>query len=317
MKLTSSEELKPFTNQSNTFLFIFVGLTDDPSLQLVLFYAFLIMYIMTVAGNIGIFVIIYSSPHLHTPMYFFLSHLSFIDFCYASSVAPNTIMQLVKEEKYISLVGCATQLFTFSSFGSTECLLFGVMAYDRFVAICTPLRYGSIMTKQACNKLIVAAYVTAVLQAAIQTGSTFSLHFCGSNILDHFFCDVNPLLRASCSDTLLNEILVLVCAAMIGGGSLLVILTSYTYIVLAVIKIPSLQGKKKAFSTCASHLMCVTLFYGAVLSNYLHLSSTTFNQEMVSSIFYTVVIPTVNPIIYSLRNKEVKIILMRLLNQRF
>ncbi|MEE6511737.1 hypothetical protein FKM82_018471 [Ascaphus truei] len=307
-----------FRNQSKTSAFLLLGLTDDPNLQLVLFYVFLILYLITLIGNCGIFLIIHLSPHLHTPMYFFLSHLSFIDMCYASSVVPNTMVNFLKCDKYISHFGCASQLFIFSSFGSTECLLFGVMAYDRYVAICTPLHYGTIMTKQVCIRLIAASYLAAVIQAAIQTGCTFSLSFCGSNIIDHFLCDVIPLMRLSCSNTFINEIVITVCAAVIGGGSLLIILTSYTYIVLTVVKIPTPQGKKRAFSTCASHLTCITVFYSTVFFNYLHPSaSSSFGPKMVASVFYTVVIPTVNPLIYSLRNKEVKFTLLRFINQRF
>ncbi|XP_063786042.1 olfactory receptor 5AP2-like [Pseudophryne corroboree] len=191
------------------------------------------------------------------------------------------------------------------------------MAYDRYVAICNPLRYGSIMTIQMCNLLFAASYFAAVVQAAIQTGFTFSLTFCGSNIINHFICDVLPLIRLSCSITFLNEMLISVCAAIIGGGSLFIILISYICITVTVVKIPSSQGKKKAFSTCASHLLCVTLFYGTVLFNYLHpYGASLMHQEIVASVFYTVVIPMLNPLIYSLRNTEIIHIMQQFFAQR-
>ncbi|XP_053319712.1 olfactory receptor 5B21-like [Spea bombifrons] len=307
-----------FGNQSRTSVFILLGLTQDPDLKIFLFCAFFFMYLITVIGNVGIFVIIKHSSHLHTPMYFFLSHLAFIDFCYASSVVPNTMVHFLKHDRYITSFGCATQLFMFSSLGSTECLLFGVMAYDRYAAICKPLHYSVIMTKQKCYILIITSYFAAVLQAIIQISSIFTLNFCGSNVINHFICDALPLIRISCSNTSLNKILITVCATIIGGGSLFIILTSYTYIVSTVVKIPSSHGKRRAFSTCASHITCVTLFYGTVLFNYMHPSGTSssVNNEIVASIFYIVVIPMLNPLIYSLRNKEVRLILDRFYSQR-
>ncbi|XP_075131947.1 olfactory receptor 5AR1-like [Leptodactylus fuscus] len=303
----SSREVTDLRNHSTVSTFLLMGLTQDPHLQLVLFYIFLLMYLVTVVGNAGIYLVIHFSPSLHTPMYIFLSHLSFIDLCYASSTVPTTMNNLIRHKGYISRFGCAMQLFMFSSFGSTECLLFGVMAYDRYVAICNPLHYETIMTVQTCSILIAASYSAAVVQAAIQTGFTFSLSFCGANTINHFICDALPLLRLSCSTTFLNELLISICATVIGGGSLVLILMSYIYIVATVVRIPTSQGKKRTFSTCASHLVCVTLFYGTVLFNYLHPASGHFiGQEIVSSVFFTIVIPMLNPIIYSLRNKEVR-----------
>lgn len=310
-------EVRSLRNHSKTSTFLLLGLTQDPHLQLVLFYIFLLIYLVTFIGNVGIYLVIHFSPSLHTPMYIFLGHLSFIDLCYASSVVPNTMNNLLRQKGYITSFGCAMQLFMFSSFGSTECLLFGVMAYDRYVAICNPLHYGTIMTIQTSTIFVAASYFTAVLQAAIQTGCTFSLSFCGTNLIDHFICDALPLIRLSCSSTFLNELLISICAALIGGGSLVIILTSYIFIVITVVKIPSSQGKKRAFSTCASHLVCVTLFYGTVLFNYLHPPSGLLTyHEIVASVLYTMVIPMLNPIIYSLRNKEVRRNMQRFVSQR-
>ncbi|XP_063302420.1 olfactory receptor 5F1-like [Pelobates fuscus] len=315
MKLQSSFEY--FGNQSRTSVFLLLGLTQDPKLQVLLFYAFFIMYLITIIANIGICLIIQFSSHLHTPMYFFLGNLSFIDLCYSSSVVPNTMVQLLNPGKCITSIGCAVQLFMFCSFGSTECLLFGVMAYDRYAAICRPLHYGVMMTKQTYSTLMAVAYSAAVLHAIIQISSIFTLNFCGPNIINHFICDALPLIRLSCSDIFLNEMLIIFCAAVIGGGPLFVIILSYIYIVSTVLKIPSSQGKRRAFSTCASHLTCVTLFYGTVLFNYLHTAGTSSSvgQEMAASVFYIVVIPMLNPLIYSIRNKEVKLILQRFFGQ--
>ncbi|XP_073443127.1 olfactory receptor 5AP2-like [Dendrobates tinctorius] len=307
MNQPSLLEVRSLKNYSKTSTFLLLGLTQDPHLQIVLFYLFLIMYLVTFIGNVGIYLVVHLSPSLHTPMYIFLSHLSFIDLCYASSVVPNTMSNLFLRKGYISSLGCAMQLFMFSSFGSTECLLFGVMAYDRYVAICNPFRYGTMMTNQTCTIFVAASYFAAITQATIQTGCTFSLSFCGAKIINHFICDALPLIRLSCSSTFLNELLISVCAALIGGGSLIIILISYVFIVTTIVKMPSSQGKKKAFSTCASHLACVTLFYGTVLFNYLHPSSSLLTgHEIVASVLYTMVIPMLNPIIYSLRNKEVR-----------
>ncbi|KAG8539794.1 hypothetical protein GDO81_020343 [Engystomops pustulosus] len=303
----SLEEVKNLRNQSETSAFLLLGITQNPHLKHVLFYIFLFMYIVTLIGNVGIYLVIQFSSSLHTPMYNFLSHLSFIDLCYASSIVPNTMYNLRKQKGYISSLGCAMQLFMFSSFGSTECLLFGVMAYDRYVAICHPLHYGTIMTVQACTLFVAASYFAAVVQAAIQTGCTFSLSFCGTHIINHFICDALPLIRLSCSSTFINKLLISICATLIGGGSLVIILISYISIVATVVKIPSSKGKKRAFSTCASHLLCVTLFYGTVLFNYLYPSSGILTRhEIVASVLYTMVIPMLNPIIYSLRNREVR-----------
>ncbi|XP_069814287.1 olfactory receptor 5AR1-like [Dendropsophus ebraccatus] len=304
-------------NHSKTSTFLLLGLTQDPHLQLALFYLFLLIYLVTFIGNVGIYLVIHFSSSLQTPMYTFLRHLSFIDFCYASSVAPNTMNNLLQQKSYITSFGCAMQLFTFSSFGSTECLLFGVMAYDRYVAICNPLHYGTIMTIQTCTAFVAASYLAAIVQAAIQTGCTFSLSFCGTNIINHFICDALPLIRLSCSSTVLNELLISICASLIGGGSLVTILISYLFIVTTVVKIPTSQGKKRAFSTCASHLVCVTLFYGTVLFNYLHPSSGLLTlHEIVASVLYTMVIPMLNPIIYSLRNTEVRRNMQHFFSQR-
>ncbi|XP_077326353.1 olfactory receptor 5AP2-like [Lithobates pipiens] len=315
--MIQSSVLKGTGNYSKSTAFLLLGLTNDPHLQLALFNVFLIMYLVTLMGNVGIILIIHFTSSFHTPMYIFLSHLAFTDICYASAVVPTTMVNLITQNRYISGSGCAVQLFMFSSFGSTECLLFGVMAYDRYVAICNPLYYGTIMTIRMCNILFATSYIFATVQAAIQTGFTFSLYFCGSNIIDHFICDALPLLRLSCSKTTINEIIISVSAAIIGGGSLFIIVTSYFWIATTVIKIPSSQGKRKAFSTCASHLVCVTLFYGTVLFNYLHPSGdVNMRQDVVASIFYTMVIPMLNPLIYSLRNTEVRRTCHRFVTQR-
>ncbi|XP_030077825.1 olfactory receptor 1020-like [Microcaecilia unicolor] len=296
------------TNQTSLTEFILIGFTNYQAHHQTLFFVlFFIIYLTTVLGNTGILVVIQLDPCFYTPMYFFLQNLSFLDLCYSSVVAPKMLVNLLAKSKTISYNGCATQLFFFSSLGSTECLLLSVMAYDRYVAICNPLLYAVIMTRRVCIHLVAASYFLGALQSIIQTSCTFRLSYCKSNVINHFYCDVPPLLKLSCTDTFTNEIAIFVCAAMVGGVSLLIILLSYSYIISTILKICSIEGRYKAFSTCASHFTCVIFFYGTVLFMYLRPSSSySLTQDRVASLFYTVVIPMLNPLIYSFRNQEVK-----------
>ncbi|XP_030046786.1 olfactory receptor 1019-like [Microcaecilia unicolor] len=295
-------------NGTSVTEFLLVGLTKDPQLQILLFLLFMIIYIITLLGNLTIILLIHTSPHLHTPMYFFLSNLSFVDFCYSTVITPNMMLNLLSKRETISYNGCAAQLFFFAGFACTEIFLLSVMAYDRYVAICNPLLYSVIMTKQLCSELVIGSYLGGFVEAMIQTSFTFSLSFCRFNVINQFYCDVPPLLKLSCTDTFINEIIIFVFAVIIGVTSLVIILISYSYILSTVVKIDSVQGRRKAFSTCASHFTCVIFFYGTLLFVYLQPSSgSTLNQNGVISIFYTVVIPMLNPLIYSLRNQEVKI----------
>uniref|UniRef100_A0A8C4W160 Olfactory receptor n=2 Tax=Gopherus evgoodei TaxID=1825980 RepID=A0A8C4W160_9SAUR len=292
--------------------FIFLGLTDHPELQVPLFSLFLVIYLITLTGNLGMIILIRSDPQLHTPMYFFLINLSLVDFCYSSVITPKLLVGFLAGNKVISFNGCATQFFFFSSFVGIECLLLAVMAYDRYVAICNPLLYTVIMSHRVCVLLAAGSFLAGFVNSMIHTISMFQLPFCASNIINHFFCDVPPLLKLSCASTFINEVVIFAFASLIEISCLLAILISYVYILSAILRIRSTEGRHKVFSTCASHLTAVTVFFGTTLFMYLRpSSSSSMNQDKVVSVFYTVVIPMLNPLIYSLRNKEVKDALRR------
>ncbi|XP_054849783.1 olfactory receptor 12-like [Eublepharis macularius] len=287
--------------------FILLGFKGKPELQTVLFVLFLIMYIITMIGNVGMILIISADSKLHTPMYFFLKNLSFLDICYSSVITPKAMLSFATGNKTISYNGCAAQMFFFSLFGTTEAFFLAVMAYDRFIAVCNPLLYHVIMSKKTCYLLVAVSYFFGFLNCCTQTGFTFTLLFYGSTEINHFFCDVPAVMKASCSATFLNEIVLLVVCGSIIVTTAVIVLISYGYIVATILRIPSGKGRHKAFSTCTSHLMAVSLFFGTVFFMYAQpgaLSSP--NRGKVVSVFYTVVIPMLNPIIYSLRNVEVK-----------
>uniref|UniRef100_A0A8C6Y3B5 Olfactory receptor n=1 Tax=Naja naja TaxID=35670 RepID=A0A8C6Y3B5_NAJNA len=264
--------------------FILRGFTDNPKMQLILFTIFLLVYIITVLGNLGMILLICTKPQLHKPMYYFLGNLSFVDLCCASTIAPKMLIDLLSETKRISYSGCVTQLFVFAIVADAECLLLAVMAYDRYVAICNPLLYPTVMSKKECQKIISIVYFTVLLDSMIQTSCTFQLSFCSSNVINHFFCDEPPLLMLSCSDTYITEV---VLFTVVGFGEA--------------------SSRHKAFSTCTSHLTAVGIYHGTILFMYFRPNSSySMDQDKWASMFYTVVIPMLNPLIYSLRNKEVK-----------
>ncbi|XP_069483818.1 olfactory receptor 5AP2-like isoform X2 [Ambystoma mexicanum] len=305
-------------NLTNIEEFILLGLTDVPNIQIFLFVLFLIFYIITLAGNIGIITAIQVDSRLHTPMYFFLNNLSFLDLCYSTIITPKTLSNFLAEKKTISYVGCGVQMFFFAASVTTECFLLGVMAYDRYVAICSPLRYTIIMNRDVCIRLVAAAYTGGYLNATLHTITTFRLPFCKTNRINHFYCDVPPLLKLSCTDTTMNEILMFIFGGFAETSSLTTIVVSYSYIISTILKIRSKEGQKKAFSTCGSHLIAVSLFYGTILFMYLRpTSSYAMEQDRVASVFYTVIIPMLNPIIYSLRNKEVAQALKKITHRGF
>ncbi|XP_067406824.1 olfactory receptor 5F1-like [Emydura macquarii macquarii] len=292
--------------------FNLMGFTDSPELQVSFFVVFLIIYFITIVGNLGMIVLITVDPQLHTPMYFFLSNLSLIDFYYSSNIAPNALENFLSEKKSISFAGCFVQMYLFIALTSAEFIIFGLMAYDHYVAICNLLLYTTIMSQRLCLKVAAGAYAAGFLNSVIHTSFISSLSFCQSNVIDHFFCEIPPLLKLSCSDTHMSEMFVFICVGVTLLGSLLIILSSYTYIFSTILKICSAEGRPKAFSTCASHLIAVTLFYGTGLFIYLQPSSNfSQDQNKIVSVFYTFVIPMLNPFIYSLRNKEVKDALKR------
>uniref|UniRef100_A0A8C8YRE6 Olfactory receptor n=1 Tax=Prolemur simus TaxID=1328070 RepID=A0A8C8YRE6_PROSS len=295
--------------RNNTIVtkFILLGFSDHPQMKIFLFVLFLGLYLLTLAWNLSLIALIRLDSHLHTPMYFFLSNLSFLDICYVSSTVPKMLSDIITEQKTISFVGCAMQYFIFCGMGLTECFLLAAMAYDRYAAICNPLLYTALVSHTLCLKMVAGAYVGGFLSSLIATCSIYQHDFCGPNMINHFFCDLPPVLALSCSDTFTSQVVTFVVGVLVGVASVFVILISYGYIVAAVLKISSAEGRTKAFSTCASHLTAVTLFYGSGLFMYMRPSSSySLNRDKVVSIFYAVVIPMVNPIIYSLRNKEIK-----------
>ncbi|XP_005408090.1 PREDICTED: olfactory receptor 1444 [Chinchilla lanigera] len=301
-------------NSTETTEFILLGLTDEPSLQVPLFLVFLFIYLITVVGNGAMIVIIHSDSHLHTPMYLFLSNLSFVDLGYSSAVAPRVLAALQSGDKAISYNGCAAQFFFFVGFTTVECYLLASMAYDRHAAVCRPLHCTTTMTAGVCTFLTVGSYVCGFLNASIHTVDTFRLSFCGSNEVNHFFCDIPPLLALACSNTCISELVVFFVVGFNVFFTLLVILISYLFIYVAIQSMRSAEGWKKAFSTCASHLTTVSIFYGTIIFMYLQPGSgQAMDTAKIASVFYTVVIPMLNPLIYSLRNKEVKSALWRIL----
>ncbi|XP_054826041.1 olfactory receptor 1020-like [Eublepharis macularius] len=303
-------------NSTTVTEFFLLGLCDRPELKGILFVVFLAMYLLTVIGNLGMITLIRVDQRLHTPMYFFLSHLAFLDFSYSSSISPKTMINLLAESKGISFAGCAAQMYSFIAFGTTECFLLAVMAYDRYVAICNPLLYTVIMSRRLCLQLLIGSYICGFVISMIHTSSTFQLSFCHSNVIDHFFCDVIPLLNISCTDTKVNEIILFTFCIFNGIFITLEICISYIYIVSAILKIRSSEGRSKAFSTCASHLTVVVMFFGTAVFMYMRPSSNSSpDEDRVVSVFYTVVNPMLNPLIYSLRNKEVKDALRRLFSK--
>ncbi|XP_006892337.1 PREDICTED: olfactory receptor 5AP2-like [Elephantulus edwardii] len=294
-------------NQTEATEFILLGLSDNPDLQVFLFILFLSIYTATMVGNLGMIILIKLDPCLHTPMYFFLSSLSFVDAFYSSSVTPKMLENLVSENKAISFNGCAAQFYFFGSFLGTECFLLAMMAYDRYAAIWNPLLYPVLMSGRICFLLVATSFFAGFGNAAIHTGMTFRLSFCGSNRINHFYCDTPPLLKISCSDTHINGIVIMAFSSFNVISCVVIVLVSYLCILVAILRMPSAEGRHKAFSTCASHLAAVTIFFGTILFMYLRpTSSYSMEQDKVVSVFYTMVIPMLNPLIYSLKNKDVK-----------
>ncbi|CAM5118376.1 unnamed protein product [Eretmochelys imbricata] len=292
--------------------FILTGLTDRPELQVPLFAVFLVIYGITLVWNLGMMVLIRIDPRLHTPMYFFLKNLSLVDVCYSTVIAPKMLMSFLAERKAISYTACIIQYFSFILLAISECLLLAVMAYDRYVAICNPLLYTVIMSPKHCLRLAAGSYLWAFLTSVIHTSGLLRLSYCHSNLLNHFFCDINPLLKLSSSGTYVNELLVFLFGSLIEVISIGTILISYILIIATVLQIRSTDGRCKAFSTCTSHLTAVSMFHGTILFMYFRPSASyVLDTDKMASVFYTVVIPMLNPLVYSLRNKDVKDALRR------
>uniref|UniRef100_A0A670HTP3 Olfactory receptor n=1 Tax=Podarcis muralis TaxID=64176 RepID=A0A670HTP3_PODMU len=361
----------PDRNSSRVKEFVFTGFTDSPELAATLFALFLVNYLITIVGNLGMLMLIRTDARFHTPMYFFLSNLSFLDICYSTTISPRLLKDLLREKKVITFNECIVQFYFYVTFATTECYLLAAMAYDRYMAICNPLTYTITMSQKVCAFLVAGSYIAGTVNAVIHTGCmtrlsfcgpnvidhfycegpplfqlscsdtslnifvimswkvcsylviasflagfinaaihiyfTFHLHFCDSNIINHFFCDTPPLLALSCTDIHINLIIIFVFASFNELSCLITILISYIYILSAILRISSSEGRRRAFSTCASHLLAVTIFFGTILFMYLRPSSShSMDQDKIVSVFYTVVIPMLNPLIYSLRNREVK-----------
>ncbi|XP_072282179.1 olfactory receptor 1f45-like [Pyxicephalus adspersus] len=301
-------------NFSNNPEFVILGLSDLPGQQTILFVVFLFMYLFNVLGNFTIILLIQTDFHLQTPMYFFLGNLSFVDMCYSSTIVPKMLVNILSKNKTITLLDCISQLYFFLFFACTECFLLAVMAYDRFVAVCTPLHYTTIINRKVCLLLVISSWLASALHSLLHSLMASSLSFCGVNKVHHFFCDMGPLLQLACSDIYLNKLLIYTEGGLPVLIPFIIVLYSYVCIISSILKISSADGRHKTFSTCSSHLTVVILFYGTIAFMYLRPSSIdSINYDKALSVIYTVVAPMLNPFIYSLRNKEVKGAMRKLL----
>ncbi|XP_027713766.1 olfactory receptor 8K1-like [Vombatus ursinus] len=295
------------TSGSQVTEFILMGITNHPGLQGPLFLVFLFNYMAISLGNLGIIILTSVDSHLQTPMYFFLRHLAFVDLGYSTAIGPKMLAGFIKEKNIISYSGCAIQLIFFVIFITSELFILSAMAYDRYVAICKPLRYMIIVSDRVCWILVAISYLYSITVSLLVTIKLFKSSFCKSNVIRHFYCDGLPLLSIICSDTNDIELIIMVFATFNFVSSLLVILISYMLIILAILRMNSSEVRHKAFSTCGSHLTVVVVFYGTLLFMYLQpQSSHSFDTDKIASVFYTLVIPMLNPLVYCLRNKEVK-----------
>ncbi|CAM4679686.1 olfactory receptor 5AS1-like [Lepidochelys kempii] len=303
-------------NHSEVTEFIISGLTDRLELQVPLFAMFLLIYGITLVGNGGMILLIKMDSQLHSPMYIFLSNLPFCDLCISLIISPEMLLNFLAERKNNSFTACAVQMHLSIIFGDVECLLLAVMVYDHYVAICNPLLYMVTMSRQLCKKLMAVVYAVGIVDSMIHTCCTFQLSFCSSNMINHFFCDILPLLALSCSDTHINEIVTFAFMSCITVSSFVTVLLSYVCIISTILQFCSAGCWHKVFSTCSFHLTSVVLFFGTLLFMYLRpTSSYSMERDKVTSVFYTLVIPMLNPLIYSLRNMEVKDALRKAMNK--
>ncbi|XP_077011915.1 olfactory receptor 5L1-like [Tamandua tetradactyla] len=300
-------------NCSTVSEFILLGLSDLPELSIFLFLVFLLIYGVTVMGNLGMITVIQASSQLQSPMYFFLSHLSFVDFCYSTIIVPKMLANIISKDKAISFLGCTIQLFLFCICVVTEVILLAVMAYDRFVAICYPLLYMVIMSRKLCLGLVSVCYFCGAISSLIHICLALEIPSYRSNVINHFFCDLPPLLSLACYDVSMNELLLFILATFYEIITIMIIFTSYLFILITILRMNSAEGRRKAFSTCTSHFTAIVIFHGTILFIYCRPSSDySLETDKVDTVFYTVVIPMLNPLIYSLRNKDVKSALRKL-----
>ncbi|XP_012968317.1 LOW QUALITY PROTEIN: olfactory receptor 145-like [Mesocricetus auratus] len=306
-----------FDNDSLVTEFILLGISDQPGLQTPLFLLFLVIYMITALGNLTLIILIVLNSHLHTPMYFFLFNLSCIDLCYSSVITPKMLVNFMQKKNVISYMGCMSQLYFFCFFVISECYVLTSMAYDRYVAICNPLLYNIALSPKVCSYLMIGSYFMGLSGAMIHTGCILRLTFCDGNIINHYFCDVLPLLQLSCTSTYVNEMELFIVTGKDIIVPTVIIFTSYGFILSSILKIRSTESRSKAFSTCSSHMLAVCLFFGSGAFMYLKpTSAVSMDEGKFSSIFYTIVVPMMNPLIYSLRNKDVKIALTKTLSRR-
>ncbi|XP_006034163.3 olfactory receptor 10A7-like [Alligator sinensis] len=309
--MEQAEELK-MGNLTRITNFFLLGLSNHPKLEVLLFCIFLVIYIISLMGNVLI-MILTADPFLCTPMYYFLRVLSFLDICYTSVTIPKMLINFLSEDKYISYVGCAAQMYFLLFLGASECFLLAAMAYDRYVAICNPLRYSAIMNRKVCLSLTLLSWFSGNMVSLTQTAWVFTLPFCGSNQINYFFCDIPPLIKLSCINTSVYEMQLFTATILVIFTPFSLILLSYIYIISTILKMPSADGRYKTFSTCSSHLMVVTLYYGSGSLIYLRPKSTNSpDSSKLLALIYTTATPMLNPMIYSLRNKDVKGALRRI-----
>ncbi|XP_057553577.1 olfactory receptor 5K3-like [Hippopotamus amphibius kiboko] len=293
-------------NYSSRTEFILIGFTDHPELKTLLFLVFLTIYLITMVGNLGLVALIVTEHRLHTPMYIFLGNLALMDSCCSTAITPKMLENLFSKDRMISLYECMAQFYFLCLAETADCFLLAAMAYDRYVAICNPLQYHTMMSKKLCIQMITGAYIAGNVHPTIHTGFLFRLTFCGSHQINHFFCDVLPLYRLSCVDPYINELMILIVAGSVLILTITIVIISYLFILCTIFKMKSKEGKGKALSTCASHFLSVSIFYGSLLFMYVRPNSgKEEDKDIPVAIFYTLVIPLLNPFIYSLRNKEV------------
>ncbi|KAM7150882.1 olfactory receptor 6C75-like [Macrochelys suwanniensis] len=293
-------------NQTPIVEFILLGFGNVPELQPLLFLLFLVIFIVTVAGNILIVVLVVADRHLHTSMYFFLGNLSCLEICYTSTLLPRLLASLLTGNRTISVKSCIVQTYFFGILSVTECLLLAAMSYDRYLAICNPLRYAALMNGRVCFQLVAGCCISSFLLCTIVNIFLFQLTFCDSKEIDHFFCDFSPMIKLSCGDTHTVELLTFIVSAIGTFVPCLLVLTSYIHIITTILRIPSTTGRQKAFSTCSAHLIVVIVYYGTLITVYVVPTANSHKVlHKIFSVFYTVLTPMINPVIYSLRNKEV------------
>ncbi|XP_073527305.1 olfactory receptor 5AU1 [Phyllobates terribilis] len=298
--------------------FTLAGFSSDGKVKCFLFVIFLLLYLMSLCGNLTIGTTIWEDSKLHTPMYFFLGNLAFLDICYSSVTVPKLLTSLIGGSSEISYSGCMSQLYFYVSCCSTECLLLSIMGFDRYLAICNPMHYTTIMNKQKCVQLATSLWFTGFITSIIHTVFTAQLPYCKSHQISHFFCDIPPMLKLACSDTFQNKLLILTAGGILGLSSFFLTLVSYIQIISAILKIHTKVGRSRAFSTCASHLIVVLIFFGSISFMYMRPTSRySLEQDQLVSLLYAVVTPALNPVIYSLRNKEMKSAMKRTINKIF